>query len=56
MAINKTAKNLIITIENKYFSSAKTIEETAEKVEIVATHENLILISNKKVCAKGNKS
>ena len=55
MAINKSAKNLYITIENKYYSMAKTFVETAEKVEIVATEKNLTLLSNKKVQMKGNK-
>lgn len=55
MAINKSAKNLYVTIDNKYYSIAKTFVETAEKVEIIATEENLTLISNKKVQLKGNK-
>ena len=45
MAINKTAKNLYITIDQKYYSIVKKIIETAEKV----------LHSNKKVQLKGNK-
>ncbi|WP_185965947.1 hypothetical protein [Flavobacterium sp. ZT3R18] len=55
MAINKSAKNLYITIDNKYYSLAKTFVETADKVEIIATEENLTLISNKKIQLKGNK-
>jgi hypothetical protein len=33
----------------------KTFVETADKVEIIATEENLTLISNKKIQLKGNK-
>jgi hypothetical protein len=55
MAINKTAKNLYVTIENKYYSISQKFEETAEKIEIVATEKNLTLLSNKKVKLKGNK-
>jgi hypothetical protein len=55
MAINKSAKNLYITVENKYYSLSKAFVETAEKVEIIATEENLTLVSNKKVQMKGNK-
>ncbi|MCV9926741.1 hypothetical protein OIU83_03730 [Flavobacterium sp. LS1R49] len=56
MAINKTAKNLTIEIKNKYTCIAKTIYETTGKVEIVATKDNLTLVSNKKVIIRGNKS
>jgi hypothetical protein len=56
MAINKTAKNLTVIIKDKHICMAKSIEETAEKVTIVATHDDLNLISNKKVVIKGNKS
>jgi hypothetical protein len=56
MAINKNAKNLYIKLKNNYTCFAQTIYETAEKVEIIATKENLTLISNKKVNLKGNKS
>jgi hypothetical protein len=50
MAINKTARNLLITIKTNYIASSKTFADTAEKVEIVATGQNLALVSNKKVC------
>ncbi len=53
MAIKKTSRNLFITILDKYESTAQTHEEHAEKVEIVATGENLILASNKKINIKG---
>lgn len=55
MAINKTAKNLYIRIKGNYISESKIFLETAEKIEIVATEENLNLTSNKKVQIKGNK-
>ena len=56
MAINKTAKNIKIEIKNNYISFAKTMYETSEKVEIVATKQNLTLSSNNKVHIRGNKS
>jgi hypothetical protein len=56
MAINKNAKNLTVKIKNNYTSMSQTIYETAERVEIIATKENLTLNSNKKVQLKGNKS
>ncbi len=55
MAINKNAKNLYITVNNKYYAVSQKFEETAEKVQIVATEKNLTLLSNKKVQLKGNK-
>lgn len=55
MAINKSAKNLYIRIKDNYINLSQTFVETAEKIEIVATKENLNLISNKKVQMKGNK-
>lgn len=55
MAINKTAKNLYITVDTKYYGTSQKFIETAEKVEIVATEKNLTLLSNKKVQLKGNK-
>lgn len=56
MAINKTAKNLIIDIKRNYISLSKTYCEESEKVEIIATKENLTLISKKKINIRGNKS
>ncbi|KQB40385.1 hypothetical protein [Flavobacterium aquidurense] len=56
MAINKTAKNLTVKIKNEYISFSKTLYETSEKVEIVATKENLTLYSAKKIQITGNKS
>jgi hypothetical protein len=56
MAINKTAKNLKVKIKNNYTSFSKTLQETSEKVEIVATKENLTLYSGKKIQIRGNKS
>lgn len=56
MAINKTAKNLNIEIKNSHMGSFKTMHETSEKVEIVATKENLTLYSGKKIKIRGNKS
>ena len=56
MAIYKSAKNLNIKIKNTYISFAKVMDETSGKVDIVATKENLTLISNKKINIRGNKS
>jgi len=53
MAIKKIAKNLIITIADQYVSTSQTAFETAEKVEIVALGENLVLASNKKINITG---
>jgi len=55
MAINKTAKNLNIEIRKNYTCMAKEIDERSEKIEIVATKENLTLVS-KKIIIRGNKS
>ena len=49
MAIKKIAKNLFITLRENYVSTSKTYVENAEKVEIVATGQNLVLASNKKI-------
>jgi hypothetical protein len=55
MAINKTAKNLYVTVKNKYTSTARTFKETAEKITIVATEGDLKLISNRKIIIKDKK-
>lgn len=56
MAINKIAVNLSIKIKNRYISFSRAINETSEKVEIVATKENLTLNSVRVIQIKGNKS
>ena len=56
MAINKSAKNLNMKIKNNYICLVKVIDERSEKIEIVATKENLTLIANKKINIRGNKS
>jgi hypothetical protein len=56
MAITKTANNITIKVKNNYVATSKTIDENSGKIEIVATKENLTLISNKKINIKGNKS
>lgn len=53
MAIKKTARNLFITISDKYVSTSQIHMESAEKVEIVALSENLVLASNKKINITG---
>jgi hypothetical protein len=56
MAINKTAKNMYITIAGDFTRTAKEIEKTSEKITILATKGDIELISNRKVVIKGNKS
>ncbi|WP_428229420.1 hypothetical protein [Flavobacterium sp.] len=56
MAIYKTAKNLKIKISNVYTCYSKAFYETSEKIEIVATKENLTLYSGNKIQIRGNKS
>ena len=55
MAINIMAKNVFVTVREKHYSTAKTREIVAEKVEIIAHEQSLHLISSKKVLVKGNK-
>lgn len=56
MAIYKTAKNLKIKIKKSYNCFSKTFYETSDKIEIVATKENLTLYSGNKIKIRGNKS
>lgn len=56
MAITKKAKNIIIKVKNNYVATSKTIDENSGKIEIVATKENLTLVSNKKINIRGNKN
>lgn len=55
MAIKKQAKNIEIKVVDKYhLFVGKKVEKVAEKVNIEAINENLTLVSNKKINAKGN--
>lgn len=57
MAIIKHAKNMNITVETEYkLSVGGKLEKVANKINVEATQHNLILISNKKIVADGNKN
>ena len=53
MAIIKKAKNMYIAVRGTHTVIAGTIMETADKITITATKENLTLGSNKKVIMQG---
>lgn len=56
MAINKTAKNIKITVKENYnLIVGGKIEKITNQFNIESTHENLKLISNKKITSDGNK-
>jgi len=55
MAIRKTAKNIVINITQEHRLVAGTLEETAQKIFVYATEDNLTLNSNKKIITNGNK-
>ena len=56
MAIRKTAKNISIMVYNDYnLTVGGKLEKIAEKINIEAVSENLILSSNKKIISKGKK-
>ena len=54
MAINKTAKNIIISTTNKEISISKKFSETTEEKIVEATKGNLVLTSMKKIISNGN--
>ena len=56
MAIRKNAKNMTIIVTNDYnlYVGGK-LEKIAEKINVEATKENMVLASNKKIIADGNK-
>jgi hypothetical protein len=54
MAINKTAKNIIISTTNKEISISKKFSETTEEKIAEATKGNLVLTSMKKIISNGN--
>lgn len=56
MAIIKQARNINIRVKNNSVIMARKITETAEIIIVDATKENLILNSNKKIIANGNRS
>lgn len=56
MAIRKTAKNISIMVYNDYnLTVGGKLEKIAEKINVEAVSENLILSSNKKIISKGKK-
>lgn len=55
MAIIKRAQNIIININKKYQSFSREVDETSDVIFVDSTKENLLLSSNKKVLANGNK-
>ena len=56
MAIRKNAKNISIKVQNEYnLTVGGKLEKIAEKINVEAKKENLILSSNKKIVSRGNK-
>jgi hypothetical protein len=56
MAINKTSKNRKVTVtENYNLMVGGKLEKITNQFNIESTHENLKLISNKKITSDGNK-
>lgn len=49
MAINKIAKNITIKVTNDYFSKSGSLIKVAERINIEAVTNDLILASNKKI-------
>ncbi|UWX60903.1 hypothetical protein N0B40_01240 [Chryseobacterium oranimense] len=56
MAIIKTAKNIQIKVTDSYhLSVGKKAEKIAQKINVEAQKNNLVLASNKKIMSHGNK-
>lgn len=56
MAIRKTAKNILIKVHDSYqLNVGKKAEKIAQKINVEAKRENLLLASNKKIMSHGNK-
>ncbi|MEI7488288.1 MAG: hypothetical protein WCJ72_12945 [Chryseobacterium sp.] len=56
MAIRKTAKNILIKVNDSYhLSVGKKVEKIAQKINTEAKKGNLVLASNKKIMSHGNK-
>ncbi|WP_278378596.1 hypothetical protein [Chryseobacterium arthrosphaerae] len=57
MAIRKTATNIRITVHDAYhLNVGKKVEKIAQKINVEAKSENLILASVKKIVSQGSKS
>lgn len=55
MAIRKNAKNITITVKGEYnLIVGGKLEKIAEKMNVEATKENIVLASNKKIISKDN--
>ena len=56
MAIRKNAKNIYIKVHNEYnLTVGGKLEKIAQKINVEAKTDNLILTSNKKIVSNGNK-
>ncbi|MDF2932148.1 MAG: hypothetical protein K0R36_1479 [Chryseobacterium sp.] len=56
MAIRKTAKNIIVKVNDTYnLSVGRKAEKIAQKINTEATKGNLVIASNKKILSHGNK-
>lgn len=56
MAIRKTAKNITINVKDSYnLNVGKEAKKIANKINVEAKSDNLILATNKKIVSKGNK-
>lgn len=56
MAIRKTAKNIIVKVNDTYqLNVGKKAEKIAQKINAEAKKGNLVLASNKKIMSHGNK-
>lgn len=56
MAINKISKNRKVIVNHDYnLVVGGALTKIADKFNMEATEENLILISNKKITSDGNK-
>ncbi|SFN09625.1 MULTISPECIES: hypothetical protein [Chryseobacterium] len=56
MAIIKTAKNIQIKVNDTYhLNVGKKVEKIAQKINVEAQKNNLVLASNKKIMSHGNK-
>ena len=56
MAIRKTAKNILIKVNDTYdLNVGKKAEKISQKINAEANNGNLVLASNKKIMSHGNK-
>jgi hypothetical protein len=56
MAIRKTAKNILIKVNDSYqLTVGQKVEKIAAKINTEARNGNLVLASNKKIMSHGNK-